>query len=49
MMIDCNLHLQDYEMVLKLDPENLDAQNEIKKLNQVGSCFTTSCIFGVKG
>lgn len=24
-------------MVLKLDPENLDAQNEIKKLNQVGS------------
>ncbi|XP_026779620.3 RNA polymerase II-associated protein 3 [Pangasianodon hypophthalmus] len=27
--------LEDYEMVLKLDPENLDAQNEIKKLNQV--------------
>uniref|UniRef100_A0A8B9GXN1 RNA polymerase II-associated protein 3 n=1 Tax=Astyanax mexicanus TaxID=7994 RepID=A0A8B9GXN1_ASTMX len=26
--------LEDYEMVLKLDPENLDAQNEIKKLNQ---------------
>lgn len=27
--------LEDYEMVLKLDPENLDAQNELKKLNQV--------------
>ncbi|GAA6100211.1 RNA polymerase II-associated protein 3 [Tachysurus ichikawai] len=27
--------LEDYETVLKLDPENLDAQNEIKKLNQV--------------
>ncbi|KAG7320206.1 hypothetical protein KOW79_016059 [Hemibagrus wyckioides] len=27
--------LEDYAMVLKLDPENLDAQNEIKKLNQV--------------
>lgn len=26
--------LEDYEMVLKLDPENLDAQNELKKLNQ---------------
>ncbi|KAI4878863.1 hypothetical protein NFI96_012046 [Prochilodus magdalenae] len=26
--------LEDYEMVLKLEPENLDAQNEIKKLNQ---------------
>ncbi|KAK1789529.1 hypothetical protein P4O66_015450 [Electrophorus voltai] len=26
--------LEDYEMVLKLDPENLDAQNEITKLNQ---------------
>ncbi|XP_066523622.1 RNA polymerase II-associated protein 3 isoform X2 [Hoplias malabaricus] len=27
--------LEDYEMVLKLDPENLEAQNEIKKLNQI--------------
>ncbi|TTW07848.1 RNA polymerase II-associated protein 3 [Bagarius yarrelli] len=27
--------LEDYEMVLKLDPDNLDAQNELKKLNQV--------------
>ncbi|XP_062850759.1 RNA polymerase II-associated protein 3 [Trichomycterus rosablanca] len=27
--------LEDYDTVLKLDPENLDAQNEIKKLNQV--------------
>lgn len=36
-------------MVLKLDPENLDAQNEIKKLNQVSSRLTaTSCIVGVK-
>ncbi|KAL7868456.1 hypothetical protein SRHO_G00098400 [Serrasalmus rhombeus] len=26
--------LEDYEMVLKLHPENLDAQNEIKKVNQ---------------
>uniref|UniRef100_A0A4W4EJA8 RNA polymerase II-associated protein 3 n=1 Tax=Electrophorus electricus TaxID=8005 RepID=A0A4W4EJA8_ELEEL len=29
--------LEDYEMVLKLDPENLDAQNEITKLNQVSA------------
>lgn len=36
-------------MVLKLDPDNLDAQNEIKKLNQVGSCLTAFCIFGGKG
>ncbi|XP_051544412.1 RNA polymerase II-associated protein 3 [Myxocyprinus asiaticus] len=27
--------LDDYEMVLKLDPGNLEAQNEIKKLKQV--------------
>uniref|UniRef100_A0A8B9GUN1 RNA polymerase II-associated protein 3 n=1 Tax=Astyanax mexicanus TaxID=7994 RepID=A0A8B9GUN1_ASTMX len=31
--------LEDYEMVLKLDPENLDAQNEIKKLNQGNAYF----------
>uniref|UniRef100_A0A4W4EG70 RNA polymerase II-associated protein 3 n=1 Tax=Electrophorus electricus TaxID=8005 RepID=A0A4W4EG70_ELEEL len=41
--------LEDYEMVLKLDPENLDAQNEITKLNQVSAlpsahpAVTTSC------
>uniref|UniRef100_A0AAR2L0Q7 RNA polymerase II-associated protein 3 n=1 Tax=Pygocentrus nattereri TaxID=42514 RepID=A0AAR2L0Q7_PYGNA len=40
--------LEDYEMVLKLHPENLDAQNEIKKVNQVGKFLphVTSCIFG---
>ncbi|KAF7694224.1 RNA polymerase II-associated protein 3 [Silurus meridionalis] len=27
--------LEDYQTVLKMEPENFDAQNEIKKLNQV--------------
>lgn len=32
-----------------MDPENLDAQNEIKKLDQVGSCLTANYILYVNG
>lgn len=31
-----NISSVDYEMVLKLEPDNTEAQNEIKKIREVG-------------
>uniref|UniRef100_A0A3Q3VXZ4 RNA polymerase II-associated protein 3 n=1 Tax=Mola mola TaxID=94237 RepID=A0A3Q3VXZ4_MOLML len=34
--------LEDYEMVLKLDPRNFEAQNEVKKIKEVGASVEAS-------